>query len=69
MVNMNNIFLGRSEVLRVEGENYFVKRLDGKEVIFRADTTTLKTEKIQSGDRIKAKVAHNNHALLLLRAH
>jgi hypothetical protein len=56
----------RGEVLRVDGENYFVKGPDGKEVSFRADTTTMKTEKIQSGDRIEAKVDDNNHALSLL---
>jgi hypothetical protein len=56
----------RGEVLRVDGENYFVKGPDGKEVSFRADTTTMKTEKIQSGDRIEAKVDDNNHALSVL---
>src|SRR6185436_13801084 len=56
----------RGEVLRVEGENYVVKEQDGKEVSFRADTTTMKTDTIQSGDRIEAKVDDNNHALSLL---
>ena len=58
----------RGEVLRVEGENYVVKEQDGKEVSFRADTTTMKTDTIQSGDRIEAKVDDNNHALSLLPA-
>jgi hyperosmotically inducible periplasmic protein len=58
----------RGEVLRVEGEHYFVKGPDGKEVSFQADTTTMKTEKILSGDRIEAKVDDNNHALSLLPA-
>ena len=58
----------KGEVLRVEGENYVVKGPDGKEVSFRADTTTMKTEKIQSGDRIEAKVDDKNHALSLLPA-
>jgi hyperosmotically inducible protein len=52
----------RGEVLRVEDEHYFVKEQDGKEVSFRADTTTMKTE------RIEAKVDDNNHALSLLPA-
>jgi hypothetical protein len=56
------------EVLRIEGENYFVRGQDGKEVRFQADTTTMKTEKIQAGDRIEAKVNDNNHALSLLPA-
>ena len=58
----------QGEVLRVEGENYFVKGQDGREVRFHADTTTMKTEQIQSGDRIEAKVDDNNHALSLLPA-
>jgi hyperosmotically inducible periplasmic protein len=58
----------RGEVLRVEGDSYFVKGPDGKEVSFRADTTTMKTEKIHSGDRIEAKLDNNNHALSLLPA-
>lgn len=56
------------EVLRIEGENYFVRGQDGKEVRFHADTTTMKTEKIQAGDRIEAKVNENDHALSLLPA-
>ena len=58
----------QGEVLRVEGDNYFVKGQDGREVSFSADTTTMKTEKIKSGDRIEAKVDDNNHALSLLPA-
>ena len=58
----------RGEVLRVEGENYVVKEQDGKEVSFRADTTTMKTDTIQFGDRIEAKIDDNNHALSLLPA-
>ena len=46
----------QDEVLCVEGDNYFVKRQDGREV------TTRKTEQIKSGDRIEAKVDDNNHA-------
>ncbi|MGH7184007.1 MAG: BON domain-containing protein [Nitrospiraceae bacterium] len=58
----------QGEVLRVEGQNYFVKGLDGKEVRFHADTTTMKTEKIQAGDRIEAKVNDDDHAVSLLPA-
>ena len=56
----------RGEVLRVEGQNYFVKDQEGREVRFQTDTTSIQTEKIQSGDRIEAKVDDNNHALSLL---
>lgn len=58
----------QGEVLRVEGDNYFVKGQDGREVSFHADTTTMKSEKIKSGDRIEAKVDDNNHAVSLLPA-
>jgi hypothetical protein len=34
----------------------------------RADTTTMKTEKIKAGDRIEAKIDENNFALSFLPA-
>ena len=58
----------RGEVLGIDGEDYSVRGQDGKEVHFKADTTTMKTEKIRAGDRIEAKVDDNNHALSLLPA-
>lgn len=51
------------EVLRVEGENYFVKGQDGKEVRVHTDQTTQKTGNISQGNRIKAEVNDQNHAL------
>lgn len=51
------------EVLRVEGDNYFVKGQDGKEVRLHIDKTTQKTGSINQGDRIEAKVNEQNHAL------
>lgn len=53
----------KGEVLRIEGENYFVQRFDGKEVSLHTDQTTQKTGNIQQGDRIEAKVNDVNHAL------
>lgn len=50
------------EVLRVEGENYFVKDND-KEVRLHIDKTTKKTGNIGLGDRIMAKVNEDHHAL------
>src|SRR5262245_25030735 len=58
----------QADVLRIEGETFFVKGLDGKEMRLRADRTTMKTEKIKVGDRIEAKIDANNHALSLLPA-
>jgi hypothetical protein len=51
------------EVLRVVGENYFVKGQDGKEVRLHSDDTTQKTGNIRRGDRIEAEVNNENHAL------
>jgi len=51
------------EVLRVVGDNYFVKGQDGKEVRLHSDDTTQKTGNIRQGDRIEAEVNNENHAL------
>ena len=56
------------EVLRVEGDNYFVKGQDGKEVRMHTDHTTQKTGTISQGDRIEAKVNDQNHALSIRSA-
>ena len=51
------------EVLRVEGENYFVNGQDGKEVRLHTDDTTIKIGNIRQGDQIEADVNDQNHAL------
>lgn len=51
----------RGEVLRVEGGNYFIKDLDGKEVRLHTDKTTEILRTIQQGDQIEAKVTDQNH--------
>ena len=51
------------EVLRVEGDNCFVKGQDGKEVRVHFDETTENPGNIKAGDRIEAKVNDQNHAL------
>ena len=53
----------KGEVLRVEGDTYFVKGQDGKEVRMQTDKTTQKTGSITQGDRIEATVNDQNHAL------
>ena len=58
----------QGDVLRVEGDTYFIKELGGTERSLRADASTMKTEKIQVGDRIEAKVDEHNRALSLLPA-
>ena len=54
------------EVVRVDGDNYFVKGQDGKEISLHADTTTMKTKEIKAGDRVEVKIDQNNHALSML---
>jgi hypothetical protein len=58
----------QGDVLRVEGDTYFIKELGGKEMSLRTDASTMKAEKIQVGDRIEAKIDGNNRALSLLLA-
>lgn len=56
----------QGEVVRVEGDTYFVRGKDGKEISLHADTTTMKTQEIKSGDRVEIKVDRNNHAVSML---
>jgi hypothetical protein len=58
----------QGEVVRVEGDHYFVKGRDGQEISLHVDTTTMRTERIKTGDRVEAKFDHNNHALSMLPA-
>jgi hypothetical protein len=52
----------QGEVLRVEGNNYFVKGQDGREVRMHIDKTTQKIGSFKQGDRIEATVNDKNHA-------
>jgi uncharacterized protein YdeI (BOF family) len=56
------------DVVRVEGDHYFVKGRDGQEINLHVDTTTMKTQQVKPGDRVEAKFDQNNHALSLLTA-
>ena len=67
-IRQQGVHIIQGDVLRVEGNTYFIKELGGKELSLRTDTTTMKAEKIQVGDRIEAKVDENNHALSLVLA-
>ena len=53
----------RGEMMRVEGDNYFVKGGDGKEVRLHTDKTTQILRTIQQGDQIQARVNSQNHTL------
>ena len=56
----------QGEVVRVEGDTYFVKGRDGQEISLHADTTTMKTRDIKLGDRVEVKVDRNNHAVSMV---
>ena len=45
----------KGELLRVEGENYFVKRNDGTEALLHVDGTTQIYGNIREGNSIEAK--------------
>lgn len=56
----------KGEVLRVEGNDCFIKGQDGKEVQLHIDATTLKARNIEPGERFEAKVNDQNHVLAIL---
>ena len=56
----------RGEVLRVEGDTYFIKEGDGKEVRLRTDTNTQIMRTIHQGDQIEAKVNNQNNTETLV---
>jgi hypothetical protein len=53
----------KGKVLHVEGQNYVVKREDGKEVSLQADSTTQKMGDIGEGYKIEAEVNAQYHAV------
>ena len=67
-IRQQEVHIIQGDVLRVEGNTYFIKELGGKELSLHTDATTMKAEKIQVGDRIEAKVDENNRALSLVLA-
>src|SRR5262245_51420729 len=58
----------KGEVLRVEGNECFIKGQDGRAVWLYIDLTTLKARNIEPGEQIEAKVNDQNHALSILSA-
>ena len=58
----------RGEVLRVEGNDCFIKGQDGREMRLHIDLFTMKARNIEPGELIEAKVDDQNHALSILSA-
>jgi hypothetical protein len=67
-MEMQKFRIIQGDVLRIEGTNYFVKGLDGKEVVLQIDDHTIKTRNLKVGDRIEAKINEQNQALSILPA-
>ena len=55
----------KGEILRIEGDQYYVAGEDGKEVGLHIDGTTQKIGDIQAGDRIEAQANEQRHALTI----
>jgi len=54
----------KGEVLRIEGDTYFVKGQDGKEVRLHIDQTTKMSDtKLDQGELVEATVNEQNHVL------
>ena len=51
------------EVLRIDGEYYFVEDLSGNEVRLVVNQSTLRTGPIKEGERVEARVTNDDHAL------
>lgn len=59
----------KGEVLRVDGNSYFIQRFDGQEVRYRVDSDTEISGPIGRGSRIEAKVheVNDENRILSLR--
>jgi hypothetical protein len=56
----------KGTLMRVDGEYYWVKDADGKEVKLHVDAST-KLDKVVKGDRVKAYITDQGHATTLQR--
>ena len=53
----------KGELVRVEGENYFVKGKDGKEVRLHVDKTSQLDGTFKAGDKIEAQHTEKDHVV------
>ena len=56
----------KGTLMRVDGEYYWVKDTDGKEVKLHVDAST-KLDKVVKGDRVKAYITDQGHTTTLQR--
>jgi hypothetical protein len=56
----------KGTLMRMDGEYYWVKNTDGKEIRLHVDAST-KLDKVVKGDRVKAYITDQGHATTLQR--
>ena len=56
----------KGTLMRMDGEYYWVKDTDGKEIRLHVDAST-KLDKVVKGDRVKAYITDNGHTTTLQR--
>jgi len=56
----------KGTLMRTDGEYYWVKDTDGKEIRLHVDAST-KLDKVVKGDRVKAYITDTGHTTTLLR--
>jgi hypothetical protein len=57
----------KGTLMRVDGEYYWVKDTDGKEIRLHVDAST-KLDKVVKGDTVKAYITESGHTTTLQRA-
>lgn len=57
----------KGTLMRVDGEYYWVKDTDGKEIRLHVDAST-KLDKVVKGDKVKAYITDQGHTTTLQRA-
>ncbi|HEY5444813.1 MAG TPA: hypothetical protein VIJ87_10165 [Pyrinomonadaceae bacterium] len=53
----------QGDVIRIDGNNYVIEGVDGKEVKLYTDNNTVMSDQIFPRDRIEAKITEKNQAL------
>ena len=56
----------KGTLMRIDGESYWVRDTNGKEVRLHVDAST-KLDKVVQGDRVKAYITENGHTTTLQR--
>src|SRR4026207_1462192 len=56
----------KGTLMRMDGEYYWVKNTDGKEIRLHVDAST-KLDKVKQGDRVKAYITDEGHTTTLQR--